>query len=469
MKEEDLALEAIEQWRRNKGVGTFNILSPFDSLKPLLYLLPAIYNKSPTIRTVVVVNDFVDKDKVKDYLIKQGTNHDAVFEQLINSGYINIITNISDVDIAHLNSIGLVVIYNPSGFLYYHLALLENAHFKLVIITKHIDDNAINNFYSVCPKVGNYNQANADEIRTSRPVKEYIVPMTIPNDSELKKLIDYYNKEISTGISIFGNFDSIKAARVGDSGTNCSSMTICDAIARQNGWNEHLDMTIDFNVDLDKLYSPSALRERASNIYNIIRERSIRLASAKEKLEAIAKIIDNIGDNKNVLIINKYPDFATNVTDYLNCSGYKCMNYHDKVDNIPAIDEDGNAVLIKSGTNKGKPKMLGAISQKKLAQRLMNKGKLHILSANSLPDKNLQTHIDVVIITSPLCETIETYFYRLSKVDFSSEVTLYTLYYKGTLESKKLEDRKVPSTHNIVNENEIEVKTENNYDYCVVD
>ena len=466
MTETDLALEAIEEWRRNNGVGTVTIAPPFDSLRPLLYLLPAIYNKSPTTKTVILVSDFVDKAKVCNYLVTQGTNHDAVFDRLINAGLINIVSD----DAVGFHSIDLLIIYNPNNLLYYHLAAIEVSRFKLVILTKRISDTDINNYYNLCPKVGNYNQAKADEIRTSRPVKEYIVPMTIPDDSELKKLIDYYNKEISTGISIFGNFDTIKAARVGDSGTNCSSMAICDAIARQNGWNEHLDMTVDFNVDLDKLYSPSALRERASNIYNIIRERSIRLASAKEKLEAIANIIDGIEDKtKNILIINKYPDFATNVTDYLNCSGYKCMNYHDKVDNIPAIDEDGNAVLIKSGANKGKPKMLGAISQKKLAQRLMNKGKLHILSANSLPDKSLQTHIDIVIITSPLCETIETYFYRLSKVEFPSEVTLYTLYYKGTLESKKLEDRKVPSTHNIVNENEIEVKTENNYDYCVVD
>lgn len=468
MTEEKLALEAIEQWRRNNGVGTFNIPSPFDSLKPLLYLLPAIYNKSPTIKTVIVVSDFVDKDKIKDYLTSRGTNHDVVFDNLINTGSINIITSISNEDIIHLTDIGLLIIYNPTSFLYSHLALIENSHYKLVILTKRISDDAINNFYSVCPKLGNYNQDKADEIRASRPVKEWLVTLTIPDNSELKRLIDYYDKEISTGLAIFGDFNTIKAARLGDSGTNCSSMTICDAIARQNGWNEHLDMSSQFNVDIDALYSPSALKERASNIYNIIRERSIKLASAKEKLEVIATIIDNYKD-KNILIINKYPDFAVNVTDFLNCAGIKCMNYHDKVDNIPAFDDDGNAILIKSGVNKGKPKMLGATSQKKLAQKLMNKGKLHVISANSMPDKNLQVHIDVVIITSPLCETIESYLYRLSKVEFSDEIILHTLYYKGTIEERKLQDRKVPATHNILNEAEIEVKTENNYDYCIVD
>lgn len=470
MTEEKVYLDAVEEWRRNKGVGTFVIPAPFDSLKPLLYLLPAIYNKSPTIRTVVVVNDFVDKDKVKDYLTKQGTNHDAVFEQLINSGYINIITNISDVDIAHLNSIGLVVIYNPSGFLYCHLALLENAHFKLVIITKRIDDDAINNFYSVCHKVGNFSQSVIDDLRKNRPVEELLVGFSIDESSEFSKQLYYYNREISTGIAIFGNFDNIKYARLGNSVTNCSSATICDAIARQNGWNENLDKSAKFDMDIDELYNPNAIKERADNIYNLIRERSILLACSKDKLISIRSIVADNRDKK-ILVINKYPDYANTVTEYLNdnFSDRVCMNYHDRVESIPAVDDYGNPILIKSGAKKGQPKMLGVTSQKKMAQKYMNTNKIHVLSCNAAPDKSLDVDIDVIIITSPLCDTVESYLYRLSKVHFANKVTLYTLYYKSTLEEKRLVDRTIPPNHTIINKDELNVKVENNFSYCVVD
>ena len=259
-------------------------------------------------------------------------------------------------------------------------------------------------------------------------------------------------------------------ARLGNSNTNSSSMAVCYNIARQNGWNENLDMTIQFNVEIDELYSPNALKERASGIYEIIRSRSLALASSDEKLSYILKIVeDNI--DKNILIINKHGDFANEVTKYINDNTHynSCYNYHDKVENIPAIDDNGNEVLIKSGVNKGKPKMLGVKSQKNLAQKLMNKGAIHVLSTNAAPDKDLAVNIDVVVITSPLCDTIETYLYRLSKVEFAKEIQLYTLYYKGSLEEKKLDERIVPPTHTILNKAEIEVKSDNNYDYCIVD
>ena len=89
-----------------------------------------------------------------------------------------------------------------------------------------------------------------------------------------------------------------------------------------------------------------------------------------------------------------------------------------------------------------------------------------ILSNNQT---TIATIFDLVIITSPLCDTVESYFYRLSKVHFSNEVLLYTLFYKGTLEEKKLEDRAIPVNHTIINDFDRNVKVDNNNAYCIVD
>lgn len=470
MTEEELHEKSVYQWRMNKGIGTFIIPAPLDVLKPLLMILPAMYNKSPTMETDIVVADFVDKDKVKDYLLhKSEPVHSNVYSNLITKGLIKIRTVIeATVSFTYLNP-NLVVIYNPKECLYCYIGLLDKAKFKL-ILSSNLFTGKLEQLNNLVPRVGSYNQASIDEIRSSRPVKETLVPLVIDEDSNLKKKLDYYNKEISTAISIFGDFDTIKMARLGNINTNSSSMAVCYNIARQNGWNENLDMTIQFNVEIDELYSPNALKERASGIYEIIRSRSLALASSDEKLSYILKIVeDNI--DKNILIINKHGDFANEVTKYINDNTHynSCYNYHDKVENIPAIDDNGNEVLIKSGVNKGKPKMLGVKSQKNLAQKLMNKGAIHVLSTNAAPDKDLAVNIDVVVITSPLCDTIETYLYRLSKVEFAKEIQLYTLYYKGSLEEKKLDERVVPPTHTILNKTEIEVKSDNNYDYCIVD
>nr|DAG90450.1 MAG TPA: hypothetical protein [Crassvirales sp.] len=470
MTEQELHEKSVYQWRMNKGIGTFIIPAPLAVLRPLLMILPAMYNKSPTMETNIVVADFIDKDKIKDYLLhKSEPVHSNVYRRLITDGFIKIMTVSEATDrFTYLNP-NLVVIYNPKECLYCYVGLLDKAKFKLILSSIPLI-GGLEQLNNLVPRVGSYNQASIDEIRSSRPIKEVLVPLVIDEDSNLKKKLDYYNKEISTAIAIFGDFDTIKMARLGNSNTNSSSMAVCYNIARQNGWNENLDMTNQFNIDIDELYSPNALKERASGIYEIIRSRSLALASSDEKLSYILKIVEDNVD-KNILIINKHGDFANEVTKYINDSTHynSCYNYHDKVENIPAIDDNGNEVLIKSGVNKGKPKMLGVKSQKNLAQKLMNKGAIHILSTNAAPDKDLAVNIDVIVITSPLCDTVETYLYRLSKVEFAKEIQLYTLYYKGSLEEKKLDERIIPPTHAILNKAEIEVKSDNNYDYCIVD
>ena len=471
MTEEQVYLNAVDVWRMNKGIGTFVIPAPFDALRPLLYILPQFYNKSPTTSIVIIVKDFADRSSIESYLTTLNNEiWNNSFRTVIHNGSLRILT--TEYAAKHINEYSplLTIIYNPSIFHFVHIAMIEKSKFNLVILNKLLDSKTMDNFYTVAPSIGNFSQNVIDEVRTNRPVKECLVGLTITPDTELDKEMNYYNREISTALAIFGNFDNIKYARLGNSATNCSSMMICDAIARTNGWDNHLDMSSEFNRDIDKLYSPAAIKERADSIYNIIRERSTKLASSKDKLSNILDIVNNNSD-KNILIINKYGEFANLVTDYLNDKSGKriCANCHDKVDNIPAVDDYGNPILIKSGPKKGKPKLLGVIAQKKLAQKLMNRHKINVISCGASPDKSLDVDIDLVIITSPLCDTIESYFYRLSKVHFSNEVLLYTLFYKSTLEEKKLEDRTVPTNHTIINDFDRNVKVDNNNAYCIVD
>ena len=471
MTEEQVYLNAVEAWRVNKGKGTFIIPAPFDALRPLLYILPQLYNKSPTTNVIIIVKDFADRSSIESYLTTLNNEvWNNSFRNLICNGNLRILT--TEYAAEHINEYSplLTIIYNPDIFHFAYMGMIEKSKFNLVILTRKLDNKTMDDFYTVAPSVGNFSQNVIDEVRSNRPVKEYLVGLTIEPNSELDKEINYYNREISTALAIFGDFDNIKYARLGNSATNCSSMMVCDAIARTNGWDNHLDMSSEFNRDIDKLYSPAAIKERADSIYNIVRERSTKLASSRDKLNSILEIVNNHLD-KNILIINKYGEFANLVTDYLNDNSGKriCANYHDKVDNVPAVDDYGNPILVKSGPKKGQPRLLGVIAQKKLAQKLMNTHKINVISCGASPDKSLDVDIDLVIITSPLCDAIESYFYRLSKVHFADEVLLYTLFYKGTLEEKKLEDRATPANHTTINDVDRNVKADNNNDYCIVD
>ena len=222
----------------------------------------------------------------------------------------------------------------------------------------------------------------------------------------------------------------MQQARTGNIALNISSNQICAQIAQENGWNENLDMSIEFNVEIDRLYNPMNLKERASKTYEIIRNRSQLLSDYDGKLDAILKIIEDNPDKK-ILIINKRGDFATRVTEYINCYSMSpiCGNYHDRVEPIPAVDVNGLPLYYKSGAKKGERRMMAAQAQKTYNEYMFNQNKLRVLSTNNAPDKELTINVDIIIITSPQCESIKSYMYRMSNLLFrSGNIILYSLY-----------------------------------------
>ena len=459
----------VETWNNRKGNGTIVIPNPLDAIKPIYMILPRLFNKSPTCNVLIVTDDFADKDNVISYLTNQKNNYDAIFQNLLNIGRIKVLTIDWIIDNINHYQPTLVIIYNPSSFTFAHLGIIEKSIYKLVILHKQVSTDIRDKYYQVVPCIKEFKQSEVDSIRTSPPVEEYRIPITIDSSSEDAKLLKYYNDNIRIALCIFKDLDGIKRAITGNTSNNTSALAYCDQLARENGWNEHLDMSTDYNRQIDTLYSPNAIRERANTTYEMIRKRTQLVASYSRKVNAIIEIVNN-NVGKKILVINKFAEFATDVTNNLNVGDKQiCMNYHDKVDNIPAIDDKGNPIYYKSGAKKGERKLMGATSQKKLAQKLFNLNKINVLSANNLPDKDLNIDVDVIIITSPLCENLKAYLYRLAKVTFNTPIILYSLYCKDTMEEKEINDRSLAENHHIVNANDEIVKNDNNYAYTIVD
>ena len=96
--------------------------------------------------------------------------------------------------------------------------------------------------------------------------------------------------------------------------------------------------------------------------------------------------------------------------------------------------------------------MMGAKAQKSLAEALFESGKINVLSANNKPDKTLSGTIDGIILTSPLCDSISSYIYRLSNLVFrNNRIELFTLYCKNTLEEKVLDNKDRAINHSVKN------------------
>lgn len=466
----ELFVNAIEHWRDAKGIGTALIPHPLNDKIMVLGVLQRIYARSPTIKTVIITTTFNERSNMLEFITHQENEEEnnQEFKKLINEGIIKVYTY-DFVKNTNINVYpGLCILYRPEEICDKIAYYVTSCKFKLIVLNRLLQDaNNMTTIYKIAPILDDFKQNEIEQVRLSTPVEEYQIGINIDEDREEYKLLKYYNEYITTTISIFGSFNIIQQANLGNSQLNISAAQICYQIAQENGWNEHLDMSIEFNVEIDKLYNPNNLRERASKTYEIIRNRSQLLSDFELKLDSIFEIV-RLNSDKKILIINKRGEFANKVTEYINTMSENniCMNYHDKVENVPAIDSNFNPIFYKSGSKKGERRMMAAQAQKTLAEKLFNENKINVISTNNAPDKDLCIDVDIIIITSPLCEDINSYLYRLSNINFRyNKIELYSIYCKNTIEQKQLENKVLSNNHNVKFSDD-----DNNFsDFIVVD
>lgn len=466
--------DAINHWKDKKGVGTALILPPLNDKVMVLGILQRVCNKSPTAKIIICVNSFDERIAIIEFLTNQKgeDENNNEFKKLIKDGFIKVFTNDFISKSSYIGSPLLCIIYHPTTIDRGIKALLDFSKFKLVIMNKLLtnnNDSAL--LYKLCPILDDFKQNEVNAIRTSSPVEDIRLGVNIPENSEEGKLLKYYNEYVSTSMSIFGSFDIMNQARIGNKDFNISSAQICSQIAKENGWNEHLDMSMEFNVQIDELYNPGKLKDRASDTYEIIRKRSNLLSDYNGKLDVIYNIVHD-NPNKKILIINKRADFASKVTDYINnlSKTVICGNYHDKVSPIPAVDINGNPLYYKSGNRKGERKMMADKAQRTFNEAAFNRGDIRVLSTSNSPDKTLCVNIDIVIITSPQCEEIKSYIYRLDNLRFNDNIIhLYNIYCKNSTEEKLLDSQILSSNHKVLNDEEKVIIEQDNSDFIVVD
>ena len=242
-----LFINAIDHWRDNKGIGTALIPAPLNDKAMILGVLQRIYSKTPNTISLIVVNNFTERSELIEYLTHQeDEENNNEFKRLIDSKIIKIFTiNFINRDDFNMR-VNIAIVYHCEEISKNLFNLLNNSKFKLVVLNKlNLSSEDITKLYSVCPLLSDFKQNEIDEVRTSTPVEEMRICVRIAEDSETYKLLQYYDEYISTSINIFGSFDNIELARIGYAAANVSATQFCYHLAEENGWNEHLDMSID--------------------------------------------------------------------------------------------------------------------------------------------------------------------------------------------------------------------------------
>lgn len=443
----------MDKFVEKKGKASCYALKPVKPENIITVFINAHRQKRNDTKILIVTDTYEQRLKIKDILEKHNLidNVTILTRKFIN-GYYNYIYYFTfllgcdnDIDVLkHLNhqskfTLNVLTEYNPS--------LNEEINKILPIITTNVT------FNELC------------QDRLKYPVEETHIPITISDED--KEQSDKYDKYISSSMSIFGSFENADKCRIGDAVLNISAGEFRYNLAKENGWSETLDTNIEFNKNIDEIYNPNSLFERANTLYNIIRERSNLLTDNNAKIPAIIDIINKHKDKK-ILIVSKRGEFANLIANYINeNTEYLCGEYHDCIPEQYIKDENGEYIAYKSGENKGKRKLFKSKALSTMCLNRFNSSDksfaINLLSIKNSSDIKLKTAIDIVIFTSSVCYSPNDFISRYSNIEFNSNPLIsYMIYCNNTIESNKINERLLTNNVKLIEfEKNIQIDEEN--------
>lgn len=429
--------DVIDGFQKARGQAYVYCFPPLTYIEAIAKVYEKFCNKWATAKTLIVTDTYDTRLKIKSFL----DEHKSI--TCLTSNYIgmqyhyeyNLAIFIDVDDITKINHV--------------------DGTFKLLIYTRDNMDNNLKTFlnskFKQIVTTVTANAARVDLIYS--PVKETRIGVTLVD----KNRTEYNEKDnyITECMKIFGDLDTIEKCKHGDITNNISAVEFRDTIARNNGWSDQLDMSIDYLKEIDRYYNPNSLYERACNFYRIRAEREQQVLNYELKIDAVLDIVRN-NLNKKILIVSKTGELANNISEIINKTfGNICDCYHNEIEDRIAVDENGVAIRYKSGANKGKVKVIKSQAISTLTNEMYNNNIINILSIKNSSDVKLDCNCDIMIITSPLCDCIFELKTRFRNVRFNNSPNeTYMIYVNNSIESKKLFERKINPLIKVIDDTE---------------
>lgn len=427
---EKIINSTLDGFKENHGRASVCCFSKNTVLELVYSVVDKCSNKRPWLSVLVVVDSFGMRKDILAHFEKRneetGNNYQI---KCLSANYI--------VDHPFNCSYVLTVIVGVHDNLDLICKLRQESKFTLSIFTENaMSSEFITGVQKILPLIESKDLSNAerrDDIYSD--VQEFLYAIDLTKDD--RKEYDKCNDYIATSVSIFGDFDAIEKCKKGDPVNNLSAAQYREMLAGKNGWSKELNRKTGFMKQIDDVYNPNILFERACTFFTIVKKRRDLVMGNEMKLLDICNICAGNPD-KRILIVSKSSEFAAKVTRHLNNNFIKCGDYHDCIDESIATDDDGMPVYYKSGKKAGKPKVIGAQAQSTLNKDKFNKGLLKALSIKYAANPGLDITCDIVILTSPFCN-INEFKQRYKNICFNSNPTIvHTLYCNNTIESDEV-------------------------------
>jgi hypothetical protein len=438
-----------EGFQKNKGKGYCYIYETINPIPAIVDVVISIKNKNPERSVLICLEQYKYKGEYRQYIIDNNLDEELYYKQIQFLSHSYMISNNKNRDV--FISLGI----NDDEE---ELIRAINMHkFSLIIFTKSIMNNkfinAINEHISQIPIKLDNEKLLYKKIYS--PVKEYRHYVLLNEDD--RELYNKYDKYIKDSISIFGSLQQIERCRIGNFETRSSAIDECYKVAYSNGWTSELDMSLEYNRQLDELFNPNAIKERVNTIFNITNNRKKLVADNDAKLETIKRIIDE-NENKKILIVSLRGEFCNRITKYLNeeCDkNYMALGYHNELEDSYLTGKDGKVVVWKSGKQKGEPRVFKADFLSSNNEAAFKEGYTKILCIKNSSKNTLEIDVDIIILTTTLIDDIFKIKRRFDKIKFQEPTIVHRIYCKDTNEEKSILNEK-PSTLIEVCESDIE-------------
>lgn len=451
---EKLINTVLDGFQQNKGKASCYCFNT-DVVPELVFnVVFRFLNKNMNRTVLIVVDNYNTRCLIKNALESNGiTESNGYRYKIYSKDFVNL-------DRIYLYNLVITVAINDDFNVICHLA--KQSKFTLAIITNNnMNTTFINGVRNILPTISTKDLDKAIRYEDiSSPVEETRVGISLSDED--REDYDKCTKIITEDITIFGSIDNIEKCKVGDAKLNISSAEFRLMLAKENGWNENLDTRNEFQAKVDAIYNPNVLIEKALTFYNITKKRRDMCSDNEAKLSEILNIV-NENKDKRILIISKRGEFAYKISQYLTENGIRCGNYHDCCEDEIAKDSFGNVILVRSGVNKGQPKIIKSQAISSRDMQFFNNGSINVLSIKNSSNTGLKLTCDIVIITSSQCEDIYTLKTRFNNIRIATIPNkVYRLYCTQTIEEDKIRKEKINPNIMVIEKSNDTIKYDEN-------
>jgi hypothetical protein len=198
------------------------------------------------------------------------------------------------------------------------------------------------------------------------------------------------------------------------------SETVRNMVAEVMGWKANLDLSNDYNKQVEMYWNPYNILTRTKAFSDAIEKRLELYNNNLNKREAIATAIKNIKGKG--LVLSK----TRSITNFVETLDY-CMCWYKSMTSRICYDFNGQPYTYTTGAKKGEPKVFGDIGIRKECLKHLEHGDVSVIATDEVANVVFDVEgLTTIICTSPYCNPFKTISDKKEEQPYMNKPTIIT-------------------------------------------